>query len=173
MNILDLRTVLFSYVVSNAICSLVMASLWTQNRKRSPGLGYWLAGFITQFFGILLIALRNVIPDFFSIIIGNGLLAAQALLIFIGLEKYCPQTRLSNSQLCSHCFVSTRLYLLYIHSTQSISPHAQYFLRHVNYYCTKCMASAPSSKNRLSPCHKNGRVDFCCLCTCKRWKVCD
>jgi PAS domain S-box-containing protein len=88
MNILDLRTVLISYVISNAICAIVMSSLWVQYQRRSPGLGFWLADFIMQFLAVLLIALRGRIPDLFSIVFGSFLLIGGTLLLYEGLERY-------------------------------------------------------------------------------------
>ena len=64
MNLLDIRTILFSYTLTNAISAFVMTSLWRQNRRRSPELVFWLIDFIMQFVGILLLSLRGVLPDF-------------------------------------------------------------------------------------------------------------
>ncbi len=91
MSILDLRTVLFSYIISNAICAIVMSSMWHQNRRRSPELGFWLADFVMQFLSILVIFLRGILPDFISIMIGIILIVGGTLLLYIGLERYVGQ----------------------------------------------------------------------------------
>jgi signal transduction histidine kinase len=88
MNILDLRTVLFSYVISDAICAIVMSSLWHQYHRRSPALDFWLADFIVQLLAVLLIVLRGRLPDFVSIVIGSLLVIGGTLLLYIGLERY-------------------------------------------------------------------------------------
>jgi PAS domain S-box-containing protein len=88
MNILDIRTVLISYFISNAICAVVMLYLWRNNRKRSPEIGYWLADFILQFLAIFLILLRSNISPFVSIILANAFVIGGTILLFIGLEKY-------------------------------------------------------------------------------------
>jgi PAS domain S-box-containing protein len=88
MNFLDLRTILFSYAISNAICAMVMSSTWLQNRRHSPGMGFWLADFILQFMAVLLIVLRGSVPDFFSIVAANLLVWGGTLLLYIGLEQY-------------------------------------------------------------------------------------
>ena len=36
MNILDFRTILFGYLVSNAVCVLFVASLWLGKRAPAP-----------------------------------------------------------------------------------------------------------------------------------------
>ena len=88
INLLDIRTVFISYSISNAICSIVMAFLWRQNRRRYPELGFWLANFVMQFFSILLITLRGILPDFISIMLANTLGAAAIILLYIGLEHF-------------------------------------------------------------------------------------
>ncbi|MBF0529278.1 MAG: response regulator [Deltaproteobacteria bacterium] len=88
MNILDMRTILFSYLISNAVCAVVMASLWFQNRRRSTGLGFWLADFIMQFLALLMIDLRGIIPDSISILIGSPLSIGGTYLLYMGLERY-------------------------------------------------------------------------------------
>jgi PAS domain S-box-containing protein len=91
-----MRTVLAGYVLSSAICALVMASLWRQNRRRTPETGFWLADFVMQFIGLLLVALRGVAPDFLSMVVSNAAVVGGTLLLFIGLERYLgkpgPQT---------------------------------------------------------------------------------
>jgi diguanylate cyclase (GGDEF)-like protein/PAS domain S-box-containing protein len=87
-NILDLRTVLFSHVISAAISALVMVSLYVQNRSRTPELVCWPTAFILQFIGILLISFRGLIPDLFSVILGNSLILFQALLIIFGISRF-------------------------------------------------------------------------------------
>lgn len=88
MNLLDTRTVLFSSIITSAICATVVASLWRQNRQRWPELKYWLADSVLQFLAILLIALRGVLPDVVSVLFGVPLSLTGALLLFIGLERY-------------------------------------------------------------------------------------
>jgi PAS domain S-box-containing protein len=86
MNPFDVRTILYSYVITNGICAVVMQSLWLQNRKRTAGLGYCLLDFYFQFISILLIGLRGLIPDFISIVVSNILSVAGTILLLIGLE---------------------------------------------------------------------------------------
>ncbi len=85
---LDMRTVLVGYVVSSLICAFVVFSLWLQNRRRTPEIGFWLADFAMQFAGLLLVALRGVVPDFLSMVVANFLVVAGTLLLLIGLERY-------------------------------------------------------------------------------------
>jgi PAS domain S-box-containing protein len=108
MNILDTRTVLFSYIITNAICMVVMVSLWWQNRHRSPELAFWMADFIMQFTGVLLLALRGILPDFFSMVLSNTLIISGTLLLFIGLERF---TRKNSFQWHNYIFLAVFIFI--------------------------------------------------------------
>jgi PAS domain S-box-containing protein len=88
LNIMDMRTVLFSYVISNGLCTVVMVFLLLQNRKRSPGLGFWLADYCMQFCTVVLIIFRGSLPDFFTVVVANALAVGGTILLLIGLERY-------------------------------------------------------------------------------------
>jgi len=87
MNILDMRTVIFSSVISSSICTAIMLLLWLWGRRRSPELGLWLADYIMQWSAVLLIALRGFVPDFLSMVVANMLIVGGTILLFIGLER--------------------------------------------------------------------------------------
>ncbi len=88
MLMIDMRTLIFNYAISNAVCVLVIALLWMQNRARFAGLGFWLADFVLQFFGIVLVALRGFIPDFFSMVVSNACVFAGTILLIDGLGRF-------------------------------------------------------------------------------------
>ncbi len=88
MNLFDMKTVFFSYTVSNAICAAVITLLWIQNRKHFAGLGFWLADFGMQFAAIVLIALRGVVPDLVSMVVSNALIILGTILLYVGLERF-------------------------------------------------------------------------------------
>lgn len=88
MNLIDMRTIAISYVVSNAICAAVMALLWLQNRKKFAGPGFWLVGFVMQFVMWILVVLRGTVPDFVSMVISNIFLISGTLFLYIGLERF-------------------------------------------------------------------------------------
>jgi PAS domain S-box-containing protein len=85
---MDIKTVLFSYLVSNAICSAVIFSLWYQNRKQFNGLDFWLADYVMQFIGLALVVMRGRVPDFVSMVGGNGFAIGGTVLLYIGLERF-------------------------------------------------------------------------------------
>jgi PAS domain S-box-containing protein len=117
MNLLDIRTVLISYVISNAICAIVMFYMWLNNHKHSPMIGYWLADFIMQFLAIFLILLRPSIPLFFSIILANAFVIGGTILLFNGLEKFLWKTssRYPNYILLGF-FLIVHIYFTYINN---------------------------------------------------------
>jgi diguanylate cyclase (GGDEF)-like protein len=114
MSILDPRTVLISYVISNAICALAMLSLWRQRHRHAPELGFWLADFVMQFLAVLLIVLRGRVPDFFSIVIASALVMAGTLVLYIGLERYVgkPSRQRYNYALLA-VFIAVHAYFTY------------------------------------------------------------
>jgi PAS domain S-box-containing protein len=90
---LDMKTVLLSSVISDALVTLFIALLWYRNRKRYAGLSFWLADFVLQMAGMLLQSLRNIAPDFISIVLSNTMIAAGAVFMLIGLERFVGRRR--------------------------------------------------------------------------------
>lgn len=88
MPILDLLTVLTSYICGNLICAIVLISLWLQNRNRYSGLGYWALSFIFNVIGIALLSGRGIIPDFFSMLLGSVFMVSGTFFLYSGLEVF-------------------------------------------------------------------------------------
>ncbi len=88
MHFLDLRTLVFLNVAISLVCTLVMVQLWVQTRDRYHGISFLVANFAFQTTGLLLIVLRGAIPDWASIIPGNFLVIAGAIIGYIGLERF-------------------------------------------------------------------------------------
>ncbi|MDR3674478.1 MAG: histidine kinase dimerization/phospho-acceptor domain-containing protein, partial [Acidobacteriota bacterium] len=85
---IDMHTVLFSYVLSNVICAVVMTSLWLLNRRHSEGLGFWLADYILQLIAVVLLALRGTRLSSVSIMLASPLAVVGTFLLYLGLERY-------------------------------------------------------------------------------------
>jgi len=83
-----MRTVVFSYTISNFIAMIVMIILWIQNRKRFAGMGYWAADFILQFMALALLSLRGFILNFLSMTGSNAMVITGTILIYIGFERF-------------------------------------------------------------------------------------
>ncbi len=85
MSLLDMRTIIFSYTITAFICMIVMFVLWLANRRHFAGLAYWMADYIMQFAGLLLLALRGAIPEALSVTASNAAIIAGTILLYIGL----------------------------------------------------------------------------------------
>jgi diguanylate cyclase (GGDEF)-like protein/PAS domain S-box-containing protein len=93
---LDMRTLIYTHVVINLVCVLVIMLLWLQSRRRFAGTHLWALGFACQTVGFLLIVLRGAIPDWISLVVANSLFILGAILCYRGLERFVgrvgPQT---------------------------------------------------------------------------------
>lgn len=85
---MDIKTVLISYLITNAVCTGVLVALYWQNRKQFKGLGYWLAYFVLQFVALLLTVLGEAVPEVMSVGVGNGLVIGGTILFYMGLEHF-------------------------------------------------------------------------------------
>jgi len=84
----DMKTVIISYVISNALCVSLLGSLWRQNRQHFAGIGFWLANALLQCAALLLVALRGALPDLVSMTGSNTLIIGGTILLYIGLERF-------------------------------------------------------------------------------------
>ncbi|MEI6309415.1 MAG: hypothetical protein WCP58_07225, partial [bacterium] len=85
---LDIKTLMFLYIITNVISAGAVAVIWSQNRKRFAGISFWLVDMILQAGGSALIILRGLAPDFISMTLANAMIQAGALFIFVGLERF-------------------------------------------------------------------------------------
>jgi PAS domain S-box-containing protein len=88
MILLDIRTIVFSNVLTDIVCILVILLLWHQSRKRFAGTGFWVFDYAFQTAALFLIILRGNIPDWMSMVLSNTLVIAGALLGYVGLERF-------------------------------------------------------------------------------------
>ena len=85
---LDIKTLMIMNLLINVVGSLAMAIIWKQNKNRFTGIGFWLADMLMQAIGSLLIILRGIIPNFFSIVIANTLIILGVVLLYTGMSKF-------------------------------------------------------------------------------------
>jgi len=88
MPLLDLQTILVSYILSNILCAFVVLLLWRQNRQRFAGTGWWLLCFVLQMASILFSLLRGSVSDWFAIVLCNTLLIAGNIALYHGLGRF-------------------------------------------------------------------------------------
>ncbi len=67
MGLLDVQTIVFSYVVMNIICVWFIVPLWRQSRNRYAGMDFLAIDFIFQAAALVLIILRGAIPGWMSL----------------------------------------------------------------------------------------------------------
>ncbi len=85
---LDIRTVIFSYALTDIVCVFVIILLWLQNRNRFAGMSFWVYSFVLQLLALLLIVLRGGVPDWISIVLANALLMIGTLLSYMALLSF-------------------------------------------------------------------------------------
>lgn len=86
--VFDMRTVLLLGIIAFIVCTLFIMQLWKQNRRRFAGMLYWVFNFAMQTAALVLIALRDVIPVWISIVCSNTLVIAGILVIYMGMERF-------------------------------------------------------------------------------------
>lgn len=84
---LDVRTLSFACGATNLSMAIGMTYVWI-GRKTYPGFGAWTLSAWTAFAGIMLVAVRGLVPDFVSIVVANFFLAGTSLLVYIGLRAF-------------------------------------------------------------------------------------
>ncbi len=110
---LDLKTLMILYLITNLINAGTILAIWQQNRNRFKGILEWLAGMVLQVLGSMLLILRGKIPDLLSMTGSNTLVLAGSLLILIGLQRFTGK-RVSNlfNYLVLACFALVSAYFV-------------------------------------------------------------
>ena len=112
---LDLRSVLFTSIASHALCTVLAAWLWAQNRRHFSGLAHWFGGAAMQTAGLLLILLRPAVPDWASALAGNLLVISGTVLTLSGLARFVGHTfRQTRNLVLLATFVAAQSYLLFV-----------------------------------------------------------
>jgi len=88
VNILDIRTIIFTQLITDAMNSGILFALLKQNGKRFKGLTWWFADLVLQTIAILLVFLRGYIPDAISIGFADVFALLGAFFGLLGLELF-------------------------------------------------------------------------------------
>jgi len=86
--LLDMKTIIFSYVLTDIVCMLVIVLLWRQNRKRLAGSAFWVFNYAFQITALFLILLRGQISAWLSFVAANTLVIAGSILGYMGLLRF-------------------------------------------------------------------------------------
>ncbi|MBN2040319.1 MAG: PAS domain S-box protein [Spirochaetes bacterium] len=112
---IDIKTLFLLFVFISLMGIIVLFSLWLQHRKRFPGILLWLSCYILVLFSLVLILLRDIIPEIFSIVTSNVLLLAGLTAIYAGLEQYLElRTRQFHNYIIILLFILSHSYFTYI-----------------------------------------------------------
>lgn len=88
MGTFDMRTILFIFLLTYMVSTVVVFILWVQYHNRYKGTTQLFLSFALQTIGMLLILFRGAIPDWISIDVANTMVVAGILFGYIGLEAY-------------------------------------------------------------------------------------
>ncbi len=83
----DTRTLAIILMGVTVVLGVIM-NLIRLTRKTYPGFGLWTAGTTAYTFGFLFIALRNIIPDIFSIVLAGVFILSAALCFWEGTRRF-------------------------------------------------------------------------------------
>ncbi len=110
---LDMRTLIF---VSGITSLILFACMFYIRRKQKTydGFLHWVFAALSNAVGMLLLSQRDILPDFFSVIVGNALLLFSIVLINTGLSRFSGTRPAYNFYAGSMIlFISLYLYLTY------------------------------------------------------------
>lgn len=85
---LDIRTILFMAAFMGPLMAFVLLSLRRNYPVSVRGLGWWAGGTLVIFVGIVLVALRGILPLMATVWGGNTLLVSGTLMWLLGTEKF-------------------------------------------------------------------------------------
>jgi hypothetical protein len=91
---LDLKTLMILYLITNVINAGAIAIIWGQNRSRFPGLLFILIAFLLQVLGPSLHILRGTLPDLITMTFSNTLILGGFIFLMIGLERFTGKKRM-------------------------------------------------------------------------------
>ena len=83
-----MRTIFLGHAVSSTLMTLVVLWIWIQNRRRFQGTTLWLLSFMFQTIGIILILMRDIVPDYASVILSNMSVLVGAVFFLFGLIRF-------------------------------------------------------------------------------------
>jgi len=90
--ILDIRTILLSFIATDIVCLTVMVLLWRQNRERIGGTHLWVIHHAFQLTALVLIILRGAIPDGVSILGAGALILAAVRIAYEAIQRFAGAT---------------------------------------------------------------------------------
>jgi PAS domain S-box-containing protein len=75
-------------MLTNIVCVWFIVFLWWQSRNRFTGTAFWVIDFTFQAVALILILLRDAIPEWMSMVLASALIIAGMILALLGLERF-------------------------------------------------------------------------------------
>ncbi len=120
MPVLDIKTILICGTLLNMLLCLSMFMFW-RSQKTYPGFGQWTACEFLVAVTYILVALRGVIPDFFSIVLMNALAGWASFLRFEGIKRFVDAGYSGRAgYLLPICLLAVAGFFTYIHDSAAI-----------------------------------------------------
>jgi len=88
VNPFDIRTLIVSEILIVTVLSAVLILVHRFHGKKFPGIGDWALGSVFQTAAFFLVALRDILPDIFSILLANAFLLFSTALMHSGIEAF-------------------------------------------------------------------------------------
>jgi PAS domain S-box-containing protein len=88
MPALDMKTILFIYVIINIIITIILMPFCLQNKARFRGINLWLYSYLMQTIGFLLIFIGGATENPFVIALGSPVTVAAIIVLFTGLKNF-------------------------------------------------------------------------------------
>jgi len=89
---LDIRTLILAIAVVVFVNAFVLTVAWHYAKSMRAVIGYWSLSQVLAGFGIVLVACRGVIPDFYSVIIANACITGGQIALQEGIARYMGKT---------------------------------------------------------------------------------
>lgn len=93
--ILDIRTIVFILFLVSALLAFMLLIYW-KTQKTYNGFSLWAWASLVVCLGYLFIMLRGAVPDLFSIVLGNFLVALSLLMRVDGIQRFFVNRRISS-----------------------------------------------------------------------------
>ncbi|HAX02522.1 MAG: hypothetical protein A2Y45_04495 [Tenericutes bacterium GWC2_34_14] len=118
---LDMRTLMITFVGNALINTIVMFVYWKQNKKFVKGIGYWATALLLQTIGFLLIGIRGILPDFITVVLSNVCIVTGIFLMHLGFKVFADNksTNTYNYALI-FIYVMFQYYFTFIQESTSI-----------------------------------------------------
>ncbi len=113
---MDIKTIMICLILLNFSLGMLML-LFLRIQKTYPGFIYWALSNILLSFAFVLLSMRGIIHDFFSITIANSVILIVGLLRILGVREFFGRRKLVPSFLVTLFIIFAMVFILYSYYT--------------------------------------------------------